>query len=90
MNKNELIAKIAAREGLTKAQAGRIVECTLESIVETVDAGDEVALSGFGKFKLVEKAGRTGRNPQTGAAVEIPAKRAIKFAPSSTLKKRLN
>lgn len=79
MNKSELISKIAENHGLTKNQAKPIVEDVLTQIKEAVETTGKVSLLGFGNFSKVTRAARTGRNPQTGAVLEIPAKEVVKF-----------
>ena len=90
MNKQELVAKIATANGLSKKQAEEVIDTVSASITKALAAGDEVALPGIGKLSAVERAARTGRNPQTGAAVKIAAKRAAKFSAAKTLKDALN
>lgn len=73
MNKTELVAAIAEKTGLTKADAERALKVTIESIEESVSKGDSVSLVGFGTFKLSERKSRTGRNPKDGSTIKIPA-----------------
>ncbi len=90
MTKKDLIAKIAEDTGHTKAD----VENTLDSLASVAAAellgGGEVPLSGLGKLKAKESKARVGRNPQTGAPVNIPAKTAVKFSVGKELKDALN
>ena len=79
MNKSELVAAVAAEAGLTKAQAQKAVEATVDAIAGALKGGDKVQLVGFGTFSVVEKAAREGVNPATGAKIQIPAKKVAKF-----------
>ena len=79
MNKLELVAAVAAEAGLTKAQAQKAVEATVDAIAGALKNGDKVQLVGFGTFSVVEKAAREGVNPATGAKIQIPAKKVAKF-----------
>lgn len=79
MNKTELIDAVAAKAGLSKVDAKKALDAVLGSITEAVKSGDKVALVGFGTFSVSERAARTGRNPQTGATIEIAAKKSVKF-----------
>ena len=79
MNKSELVAAVAAQAGLTKAQAQKAVEATVDAIAGALKNGDKVQLVGFGTFSVVEKAAREGVNPSTGAKIQIPAKKVAKF-----------
>lgn len=79
MNKTELIDAVAAKAGLSKVDAKKALDAVLDSIAEAVKSGDKVALVGFGTFSVSERAARTGRNPQTGATIEIAAKKSVKF-----------
>jgi DNA-binding protein HU-beta len=86
MTKTELVAKIAEGAGLTKAQAEKALNCFIAETTAAMKAGDKVTLVGFGTFAVSARAARTGRNPQTGAAIEIPAKKSGKFTPGKELK----
>jgi len=86
MNKAELIEHIANAHSLTKAEAGRIVETVTGAIVNTVKKGGSVVLPGFGSFKQVARAARTGVNPSTGAKLKIAAGKAVKFKAGSAFK----
>ena len=79
MNKTDLVAAVAAEAGLTKAQAQKAVEATVDAIAGALKGGDKVQLVGFGTFSVVEKAAREGVNPATGAKIQIPAKKVAKF-----------
>ena len=86
MTKVELIKAIAEHGELSRADAEIALLAVQHSITEALAKGDRITLPGFGTFKVVETAARTGRNPQTGELVEIPANRKVKFAPSDKLK----
>lgn len=79
MNKAELIDAIASESGLTKKDSKVALEALVGVVTSTLKKGDNVALVGFGSLSVVNRAARTGKNPQTGKAIQIPAKKAIKF-----------
>ena len=90
MNKQELIDAVAEAADLSKASAGRAVDATLEAIRNAMREGDAVALVGFGTFYVGKRAGRTGRNPRTGAPIKIKAAKLPKFRPGKPLRDALN
>lgn len=90
MNKNDLIAAVADKTGLTKAQAGEAVDATFEAISGSLKAGDEVRIIGFGNFSVSERAASEGRNPRTGEAIQIPASKTPKFKAGKGLKDAVN
>ncbi|MDC7675563.1 HU family DNA-binding protein [Asticcacaulis machinosus] len=90
MNTSDLIDKVAADHGLTKAAAKSIVDGILKAITEAAVLGEDINLPGFGKFKVQERGARAGRNPSTGATVQIAASKKLAFLPSKTVKDRLN
>ncbi len=90
MNKNDLVDAVAERTGLAKSDAARAVEAVLGTVTETLQKGDQVALSGFGTFVVKARAARTGRNPRTGEAIAIPASRVPAFKAGKALKDALN
>lgn len=90
MNKNELIAAVAEKAGLTKGQAGDAVDAALGAITGTLASGDEVRLLGFGNFVVANRKATTARNPQTGAVVNVPASKAARFKPGKALKEAVN
>ena len=89
MNKSDLIDAIALSADISKAAAGRALEATVDSITEALQAGDQVALVGFGTFLVRERAARMGRNPQTGASIQIAASKGVGFKPGKALKESL-
>ena len=85
MNKAELIDAISAGAKLTKADAGRALDATIEAISKSLKKGDRVGLVGFGSFSVAKRAARTGRNPQTGKTIQIKAKKVVKFKAGAEL-----
>ncbi len=83
MNKSELIDKIAAGAGLTKADSKKALEATVVAIKDALAAGDKVALVGFGTFAVGERPARQGINPATKEKITIAAKKVVKFKPSA-------
>lgn len=81
MNKSDLISNVAEQQGLTKTQAKAIVESVLDNIKSGVEVNGKVSLLGFGNFTKTTRAARTGRNPQTGAPINIAEKQVVKFKP---------
>lgn len=90
MNKAELIDAVAAAAELSKKDATAAVDAVLESVKTAVAAGDKVSISGFGIFEKSERSARTGRNPQTGAAVQIAATSVPKFRAGAEFKKKVS
>ena len=87
VNKDELTRGVAERSGLEVGQAKKAVEATLEEISQQLAGGNEIRLTGFGKFSAVARAAREGRNPKTGESMTIPAKTVPKFSAGAELKK---
>ncbi|MCB1707685.1 MAG: HU family DNA-binding protein [Halioglobus sp.] len=90
MNKTELIDSIATAADLPKAAAGRALDAVIESITEALTKGDQVSLVGFGTFSVKNRAARSGRNPQTGATIEIKATNVPGFKAGKALKDAVN
>ncbi|WCG82165.1 MULTISPECIES: nucleoid-associated protein HU-beta [unclassified Pectobacterium] len=90
MNKSQLIDKIAADADISKAAAGRVLDAIIGSVTDSLKEGDDVALVGFGTFSVRERAARTGRNPQTGKEISIPAAKVPGFRAGKTLKDAVN
>ena len=86
MNKTELIAAVAAKTGLTKKDAEKVVNATIDSITESLVKGDKVNVSGFGIFEVKAREARVGRNPRTKETIQIPATKLPAFKASKTLK----
>jgi len=90
VNKNELIASVAADANMTKADAAEAVEATLDTIIDALKKGDEVRLVGFGTFSVSQRAASEGRNPRTGETIKIPASKAPKFKAGKAFKDAVN
>ncbi|MGM0507984.1 MAG: HU family DNA-binding protein [Fusobacteriota bacterium] len=90
MTKKDFVAKIAEKKGLKKTEAKDLVETFLDTIEETLVAGEDIQFIGWGSFKVKTRKARKGRNPQTGESIEIPAKKVVKFKPGKTLKENVN
>ena len=90
MNKSELIERIAEGSEITKADAARALDAALDTITDALAQSDPVALVGFGTFSVRNRPARTGRNPQTGATIEIAAARVPAFKPGKALKDAVN
>ncbi len=90
MNKSQLIDKIAADAGITKGQAGDALSAFTDAIKNTLKGDDRVTLIGFGTFSITERKAREGRNPKTGATLQIPAKKVVKFKPGKELEAAVN
>ena len=86
----ELVKHVAAQAGLTGEQAKTVVDAVFDSIAGELAAGRDVAIAGFGKFSLAERAAWEGRNPATGETIQIAASRAAKFSAAAALKSQLN
>ena len=90
MNKSEFVAAVAGKTGLTQADAGRAVDAVLATVTETLARGEDIRFTGFGTFEVVEQGARTGRNPQTGAEIDIPESTSVRFKPGKALKDAVN
>ncbi len=86
MNKAELTSRVARDTRITKVQAARVTDSLLEHITRTLKKGERASLVGFGTFTVGRRRARTGRNPQTGAPIVIPARRVVRFAAGKALK----
>lgn len=86
MNKAELIAAVAEKSGLSKKDSEKAVNSTIETITDSLKAGDKVQLVGFGVFEVKERAARMGRNPKTKEQISIPASRVPQFKAGKALK----
>jgi len=89
MSKAELVEKIAEQAKLTKVDAERAVNAFINVITASLKAGDDVTLVGFGTFTTGDRAERQGRNPQTGEAITISAKKVVQFKPGKALKEEV-
>ncbi len=86
MTKAELVSKIAAKAELTKAEAAKALDATIDAIKEALKKGDKVTLVGFGNFYVSKRKARKGRNPRTGQEIKIPATKVPKFTAGKSLK----
>jgi DNA-binding protein HU-beta len=89
MNKGDIINEVA-KIVATKKEAQQAVDCVFESITNALKGNDAVQIAGFGSFKVSRRDARKGRNPQTGATIDIPARNAPKFTPGKALKDAVN
>ena len=90
MNKKELVDYISDSSGITKIEADKVLQATLEGITKALKEKENVTLIGFGTFSTVEREARKGRNPQTGKSIDIPAKTVVKFKVGKTLGDEVN
>ncbi|HEY7933286.1 MAG TPA: HU family DNA-binding protein [Solirubrobacteraceae bacterium] len=90
MNKTQLIEAVAAESGLSKADSTRAIESFVATVGKTLKKGDDVVITGFGKFSVVKRAARMGVNPRTGEKVKIKASKAPKFSPGAGLKQTVS
>lgn len=90
MNKNDLVANIAAEAGLTKVDAAKAVDAFVASVTKALKKGDDIRLIGFGTFAVNKRAATTARNPRIGATIKVPAKKLAKFKAGKTLQDALN
>ena len=90
MNKNDLIAEVAGSAGLTRADAAKAVDSVFDTISGSLGRGTEVRLVGFGTFSVAQRKASQGRNPHTGAPIQIPASKQPKFKAGKALKEAVN
>ena len=90
MNKGDLIDSIAKQSSLSKADSARALDATLDAVTGSLMAGGKVTLPGFGTFSTSDRAARTGRNPQTGATIQIAARTVAKFKAGKKLSDAVN
>ncbi|HST56331.1 MAG TPA: HU family DNA-binding protein [Solirubrobacteraceae bacterium] len=90
MNKTQLVEAIAADSGLTKADSARAIESLVGTVSKTLKKGDDIVITGFGKFSVVKRAARQGVNPRTGERVKIKASKAPKFTAGAGLKQAVS
>lgn len=89
MTKAEIAQQLAQSTGLCQVDTAAVIEGFIEAIAQALSEGDRVELRGFGTFKVVERAPRTGRNPKAGATIAIPQRKAPTFKPSNAVKSRI-
>ena len=90
MNKQDLVQEVAAQTGITKRVAGEIINAITDTVTDALARGEKVTLVGFGTFRVVSRKARTGRNPQTGASIQIPAREVPKFVPGKALAEKVS
>lgn len=90
MTKAELIAQLAERTGITKAQADKVLGALVEVVTEEIKTNGGLTLAGLGSFAVVRREARKGHNPQTGAPMDIPASNSVKFKSAKALKDAVN
>jgi len=90
MNNSDLAETLASAHDLTKADARKLVDAIFTDIAEAAAKGEEISLNGFGKFKVKDTPAREGRNPSTGATIQIAAAKKFTFTPAKAVKDKLN
>ena len=90
MNKNDLVASVASSADISKADAAKAVDATLDAITTSMSGGTEVRLVGFGAFSVTDRRASEGRNPRTGEKIQIPACKVTKFKAGKALKDAVN
>lgn len=90
MTKADIIEQIHQKTGFSKKESSELVETVLDILKDTLEAGEHVKVAGFGKFEVKQKKDRRGRNPQTGEAIMIEARRILSFKPSAILRDAIN
>ena len=90
LTKTDVVETISERTGLSLKQSVRMVESLLEIMKRTLEYGEDVLVSGFGKFEVKDKSERRGRNPATGESMMLPARRVVAFRCSGKLRRKLN
>ena len=89
MNKAELVEEVSSKVGITKKDAGKVVDAVTETITNTLKKGEKVTLVDFGTFQVIERKARKGINPQTRKTIQIPAKKVPKFRPGKGLREKV-
>lgn len=90
LHTSDLVERIAAEHGVSKESTRTVIDSMLATITGATSAGDAVNLAGFGRFKVADRAARSGRNPATGATIAIPASRKLTFSPAKAVRDVLN
>ncbi len=90
MNKTELIAKVAEETELSKGKVQAVLDGIINSIGDSLKSGEKVSFVGFGTFEVSHRDARTGRNPQTGATIQIPARKVVRFKAGKQLRDSVN
>ncbi len=89
MNTAELVQQVAGRTGMNQEGVKKVLDATFAAIADAAQAGEPVAVSGFGQFKIQDRAARQGRNPATGESMDIPASRKLAFVAAKQVRDRL-
>ena len=89
MTKKDIVLRVASETGLKQLDVKKVVQRSLDAIVESLSKGETVELRNFGIFKVKSRKGRTGRNPRTGEKVPVPPKRVVTFKPGLVMKKEI-
>ena len=90
MNNSDLADTLASAHNITKADARKLVDGVFAAITDAAAKGEEISLNGFGKFKVKDSPAREGRNPSTGATIQIAASKKLGFTPAKAVKDKLN
>ena len=90
LNKNDVVTVLAERADISKNTAGHVLDAFMDLVQTTLNKGDKITLVGFGTFAVKQRQSRTGRNPQTGQTIQIPAKNIPGFKPGKALKDAVN
>ena len=90
MNTNDLVDAVATQTGATRTDAKQLVDSVFSAIADAAAKGDEIAINGFGKFKVKASPARDGRNPSTGETIKIKASKKLTFAAAKAIKDKLN
>lgn len=90
MNKNEFVDRVADKSGMTKTDAGKVVDAVFDAVTEALQNNDDVRIVGFGTFSVTKRPAREGRNPRTGETIQIKASNQPKFSAGKGLKDALN
>jgi integration host factor subunit alpha len=90
VTKADIVERVTEKTGFTKKQSQELVESVLEIVKTTLESGENVKITGFGKFEVKQKANRRGRNPQTGESITIESRRILSFKPSTLLRSAIN
>jgi DNA-binding protein HU-beta len=90
MNKTQLVEAVAKEARLSKTDAASAVDALVDTVQKSLKKGDDVSITGFGKFSVTRRGARTGRNPATGEQIKIKASKTPKFSPGATLRHAVN
>lgn len=90
MNKKEFVESISKTHQITQVSARKALDAILANMAAAMENGERVTISGFGSFRVVDKAAQKGRNPQTGQAIVIPARKVVKFKPAKSLTEKVS